>query len=125
MNNKTKVLVIDDDPFLEHALQAMLPPDKYAVASAPDVETGLLAAAREIPQLIVSDMKMPRLSGLDLIAAVRSSPDLRHVPILICSAQSPSNEQECLELGANAYLKKPIDTAALRLKILALLGHPA
>ena len=125
MKIKTNVLVVDDDPFLGVALKDILAEDRYEVFDAANVSAGLQLAARVVPHLIVADMRMPMLSGLDLIAAVRANPGLRHIPILICSAQSPTNEDECLRLGANGYMSKPVDLGVLQRKVLDMLGHPA
>jgi twitching motility two-component system response regulator PilH len=127
MNAHTRLLVVDDDPDLRQLLKTYFEAkDGYEVLEAEDAKTGLASAASGRPQLIVADLAMPRMSGLDFIAAVRRDPDLKHIPIVVCTArQSTVDALHCLRIGANAFFPKPMDMAAFRLKIKELLGHPA
>ena len=125
MENKTRVLVVDDDPHLRELLKALFEDDHYEVLEAADAATGLDSATQNIPHLIIVDVLMPRLSGLDFIAGIRTNPAARHVPILVYSAKHPPDDRRCLELGANAYLTKPVDLQVLRRKAKELLGHPS
>ena len=126
MNAKSKILIVDDDPFIRQTLKLIFEEDdnQYAVLEAEGVVEGLEKAALELPQLIITDVMMSRLTGYDLIVGVRSSPALKHIPLMVYSAKEPPVEKECLELGANVYLKKPADIHTLRAKAKAMLGHP-
>ena len=125
MQAKSKILVVDDDPFQREMVRGLFEGDKnnYEVLEAPDAMAGLETAARELPHLIICDVLMPRLTAFDFIAAVRTTPDIRHIPILVCSAKQPPVDRECLELGANAYMVKPVVLDALLSQAKTLLGH--
>ena len=126
MSAKSKILVVDDDPLIREMLKMLFEEDvnSYEVLQAPGVVEGLEAAANAIPQLIIVDIMMSRLSGYDFIVGIRSTPALRHIPILVYSAKQPPVERECLKLGASAYLQKPMDLEIFRRKAKELLGHP-
>jgi two-component system cell cycle response regulator len=123
--SQTKILIVDDDAMIRDVLRGVLEQDLYATLEAPDAKAGLEAAVEHFPQLIIVDMRMPRMSGLEFLKAARAHPDIRHIPVLIVTAyQSASDGLECLEAGAAGYVQKPIKTAAFRRQIKTLLGHP-
>lgn len=120
---RARILIIDDDPLQRQSMGGLFEPSRYEILEAPDVGAGLDVANKTLPQIIISDVLMPRLSGFDMIAAVRTSPSLKYVPIVICSAMQPPSEKKCLDLGANAYFSKPLDFEVFYKKVLELLGH--
>jgi CheY-like chemotaxis protein len=118
--SQTKILIVDDDAMIRDVLRGV-----EVLLEAPDAKAGLEAAVEHFPQLIIVDMRMPRMSGLEFLKAARAHPDIRHIPVLIVTAyQSASDGLECLEAGAAGYVQKPIKTAAFRRQIKTLLGHP-
>ncbi len=125
MEARSKILVVDDDPLIREMIKIMFveDPNHYEVLDAPDVGKGLDLAVDNLPHLIITDVLMPRLSGFDLIVAIRSNPLVQHIPILVCSAKQPPVDRECLEMGANAYMSKPLQMDALLRKAKELLGH--
>ena len=126
MNAKAKILLVDDDPLLRSMLRTLFEEEQghYEVAEASGVIEGLEAAANCVPHLIIVDVMMSRLTGLDFIVGIRSSPALRHIPILVYSGRQPPADRECLKLGANAYFSKPLDLDVFLRKAKELLGHP-
>lgn len=122
MQTKTQILIVDDDPLMREMMRVLFEENNFEVVEAPDVSTGLRIAAERFPQLIIVDVMMPRLSGEDFIVALRADASTRHIPILVCSAKQPPADRECLELGANAYIKKPMQLPNLLDKSLQLLG---
>jgi DNA-binding response OmpR family regulator len=115
-----KILVIEDDPSILRGLQINLGMEGYTVRSAMDGETGLSLARSERPDLVVVDVMLPRLGGLEVVRAIRKEdPDL---PVLILSAKGQEADKVAgLARGADDYLVKPFGLKELLARIDALL----
>ncbi|HZZ84022.1 MAG TPA: response regulator transcription factor [Anaeromyxobacteraceae bacterium] len=115
-----KILVVEDDPSILRGLQLNLGMEGYAVRSAMDGETGLSMARTEKPDLILLDVGLPRLSGLDFIRALRAEDP--EVPILVVSAKGQEADKVTgLSLGADDYVVKPFALKELLARIAAAL----
>ena len=86
MQRQKRIVVADDEPYIANLLADLLEGEGYRVRVAYDGEQALAAALEERPDLVVSDVMMPRRSGLQLVQAVRAEPALRDVPIVLTSA---------------------------------------
>jgi two-component system alkaline phosphatase synthesis response regulator PhoP len=115
-----KILVIEDDPSILRGLQLNLGMEGYLVRSANDGETGLVLARSEKPDLVVVDVMLPRIGGLDVVREIRrEDPDL---PVLILSAKGQESDKVAgLALGADDYMVKPFGLKELLARIDALL----
>ena len=115
-----RILVIEDDPSILRGLQLNLGMEGYAVRSAADGETGLALARGERFDLVVVDVMLPRLGGLEVVRELRvDDPDL---PVLILSAKGhESDKVRGLQLGADDYMVKPFSLKELLARIDALL----
>jgi DNA-binding response OmpR family regulator len=115
-----KILVIEDDPSILRGLQLNLGMEGYLVRSAMDGETGLQLARTETPDLLVVDLMLPKMGGLEVVREVRRhDPDL---PILILSAKGQEHDKVSgLRLGADDYMVKPFGLKELLARIDALL----
>ena len=115
-----KILIIEDDPSILRGLQLNLGMEGYLVRSASDGETGLAMARSEKPDLVVVDVMLPRLGGLEVVKEIRSEdPDL---PVLILSAKGQESDKVAgLHLGADDYMVKPFGLKELIARIDALL----
>ena len=104
---KTKILLVEDDPFLRRACEASLRRAGFEVVSAVDGEEGLRIARTDRPALVLLDMLMPKLTGLEVLRALRAAPETRDVPVLILSNSSrQSDVDEASRLGIAGYLVK-------------------
>jgi len=113
-----KILLADDDPQILRALRITLGARGYDVVTAPDGRTALDAAAKEHPDLIVLDLGMPGLSGIEVIEGVRG---WSQVPILVVSGRSESwDKVDALDAGADDYVTKPFQADELLARIRAL-----
>ena len=102
-----KILLVEDDRFLRRACEASLRRAGFEVVSAVDGEEGLRMARAERPGLVLLDMLMPKLTGLEVLRALRASPETRDVPVLILSNSSrQSDVDEASRLGIAGYLVK-------------------
>ena len=115
-----KIVVIEDDPSILRGLQLNLGMEGYLVRSASDGETGLRLAKTESPDLVVVDVMLPRLGGLEVVREIRQDdPDL---PILILSAKGQEGDKVAgLKFGADDYMVKPFGLKELLARIDALL----
>ena len=115
-----RILVIEDDPSILRGLQLNLGMEGYAVRSAMDGETGLALARTEMPDLVVVDVMLPRLGGLEVVREIRAEdPEL---PVLILSAKGQETDKVAgLQLGADDYMVKPFSLKELLARIDALL----
>ncbi len=115
-----RILVIEDDPSILRGLQLNLTLEGYAVRSAADGETGLQLARSERFDLLVVDVMLPRLGGLELIRELRR--DDAELPVLILSAKGQETDKVAgLQLGADDYMVKPFSLKELLARIGALL----
>jgi len=117
---KGKILVVEDDPSILRGLQLNLSMEGYTVRSAMDGEAGLALARSEGPDLLLVDIMLPKVGGLDLIRALRESD--RETPILILSAKGQEADKVTgLQLGADDYIVKPFSLKELLARIAAAL----
>jgi two-component system KDP operon response regulator KdpE len=120
----TGVLVVDDDPRLTQALRITLEARGYQVTTAADGQTALLAAAEREPDIIVLDLGLPDLEGVDVIVALRG---LTRAPIVVVSGRAGGNDKiAALDAGADDYVTKPfeLDELLARLRAVARRAAP-
>jgi DNA-binding NtrC family response regulator len=120
--NPAKILVVDDDDSLRWVLQTQLEDLGYVVRSAPDAEQALTAMEESLPALVLSDLKMPGMSGLELLSRIRN--EYPEVPVVIMTAYGTiQSAVQAMRSGAYDYLTKPIDFEELGLVITRALEH--
>lgn len=103
----SKVMIAEDDDSLREIYSIRLTADGYTVVSARDGEEALAVAVRERPDLIISDVMMPKISGFDMLDILRSTPGMDGTKIIMMTALSSDEERQRGEaLGANRYLVK-------------------
>ena len=102
-----RILLIEDDKFLRKACEVSLKKRGLTIITASDGEEGLRQAYACSPNLILLDMLMPKLSGMETLVALKKSEQTRDIPVVILSNSSvDSNIQKAKELGAAGYLVK-------------------
>lgn len=101
-----KVLIIDDSKFQCIAMQRALGHAGYEVATAPDGELGLQAARDSHPDIIVLDMMLPKLSGIDVLRILRREANTRAVPVIVLTGLSDRNREKLIAEGASGFLEK-------------------
>jgi two-component system chemotaxis response regulator CheY len=108
------VLTVDDSRTMRDMLKFALLEVGYRVVQASDGQYGLEALAQEIPDVIVTDINMPRLDGFEFIAAVRKDQKLRAIPILVLTTESDGEKKNrARQAGATGWIVKPFDPAKL------------
>jgi two-component system chemotaxis response regulator CheY len=103
-----KVLVVDDDPWTRTMMTALLAGEGFAVLEAKNGEEGLEMSARLTPDVVLLDLALPTLSGLDVLRELRSKPATAKIPVLVVSAYSDLLAQEDADRVAGT-LRKPFD----------------
>ena len=103
----TKILLVEDDKSLREIYGVRLLAEGYEIVSAGDGEEALAMAIKERPDLIVSDVMMPKITGFDMLDILRSTPETKDVKIIMMTALSSEDQRARGEsLGANRYLVK-------------------
>ena len=116
------ILLVDDEPDLIEMIEYALTAEGFRVLTARDGAEGLAVAEAERPDLVVLDIMMPRLNGVELTERLRENAQLRLVPILMLTARTGEGDEIAgLEAGADDYLPKPVSTKRLISRIRALL----
>lgn len=118
---RKNILIVEDDPDIRFLIKDILK-DEYTVYEACDGNKAIELIDRIIPDLVISDVMMPGMSGLELCNKLKNAPATCQVPIVILSARGSENHHmEGYEVGADAYIAKPFHTAHLKLRIRKLL----
>ncbi|MFJ9822675.1 response regulator [Streptomyces sp. NPDC101151] len=113
----TRVLVVEDDPQLVRALVINLQARRYGVDAAPDGATALRLAAARQPDVVLLDLGLPDMDGVDVIKALRG---WSRVPVLVLSARQSSDEKvSALDAGADDYITKPFSMDELLARLRA------
>ena len=106
---KNKILLVEDDADTQVAMAMLFELEGFEVITAADGEEAYLRAVTESPDLIVTDINMPKVNGLDLIRLVRSDGRIEGIPIVAMSAVEKQYLNRAMELGAIAVAQKPIE----------------
>lgn len=112
--NKPCVLVVDDHKDIVWLIKESLS-EAYTIVEAYGVEEAICLMEKQTPALIITDIMMPEIDGMELISRVKSDKFTRHIPLIVVSARISEHDQaEGLDLGADAYLTKPFSAVVLR-----------
>lgn len=110
-----KVVICEDEPSIRKLVRVALRNSEHEVRIAVDGVEGLALVEQDPPDLVVTDVSMPRMDGFALADAIRARPALNKIRILFMTASvQPAEIEECYRHGANAVLTKPFTTRALR-----------
>jgi CheY-like chemotaxis protein len=102
-----RVLLVEDDRFLRRACEKSLRQQGFAVSTAADGEEGLRASRAELPDLILLDILMPKLNGIEVLRALRSDENTRAIPVIVLTNSSKETDvREVETLGVAGYLVK-------------------
>ncbi len=118
-----RILLIDDNQELLWMLEEMLA-DEYEITMAGDGEAGFRLMKQSVPDLIITDVMMPKMDGISLTRQIRENKHTMHIPLVILSARTSTDEKiEGIESGADAYIPKPFDPQYLKTIVRHLLEN--
>lgn len=118
-----KIVVIDDDPEVVKSLSLILTSKGYHVIPATSALEGMGLLANESPDLVILDIRMPRLDGFEFLRSLRQSLKTKDLPVIIASALSDGESRlRAKEMGAVHYLVKPYEPEELLKAIQTLVG---
>jgi class 3 adenylate cyclase len=122
MRTPPRILVVDDNPSNVDILRARLSTHGYEILTAADGEEALAAVREHLPDLILLDVMMPKLDGIEVCRRIRADTTLPFIPIVLVTAKSdPKDVVAALEAGGDEYLTKPVDQAALLARVKSML----
>lgn len=102
-----KIMIVEDDSALREIYSIRVAAEGYEIVSAGDGEEALAVAVREKPDLILSDVMMPKISGFDMLDILRATPETANIKVVMMTALSSDDQRERGErLGADRYLVK-------------------
>ncbi len=120
---KKTILIVEDEADIAEGLKARLMLESFHVALAANGQEGVTTARKIKPDLIIMDVMMPLVNGLDACAALKSGEDTRRIPILMLTALPHMKDVEnAFHVGADDFLNKPYSNERLLKKIETLLG---
>ena len=118
-----RILVVDDEPHIRRVLEAILGSKGYHVMMASDGMQGLDELGQAAVDLVILDLMMPGVSGLEILAKIRSNPQQADTPVIILTAKGQDTDREAaLAGGANDFLTKPFSPKKLIARIEEILG---
>ena len=118
-----KILVVEDNPDNRILITDVLTSLDYETVVAVDGEEGVQAAEKEIPDLILMDLSLPKMDGWTATGRIKANPDLEHIPVIALTAHAMVGDREkALQAGCDDYISKPIDLRELANKLQEYLG---
>ena len=122
MRTPALILVADDDVASREILEARLRVDEYKILTARDGQEALALAQEHHPDLILLDIMMPRMTGIEACRHIKSDPALPFIPVIMVTARAESEDIVAgLEAGADEYLTKPVDPDSLLARVRSML----
>jgi DNA-binding response OmpR family regulator len=117
-----KIFIADDDPIVRNFLEALLKDAGYEVFTAPDGEKALSGVRETKPDLVFLDLVMPYRDGFEVCRAIRSTPAVRDVPVIILSMKDrEADALKAFELGADDFIRKPFNPLELLARVKKIL----
>lgn len=121
-----RILLVEDEPSIQRLIGYALQTKGHEVTVASDGRQGLEAAESDPPDLILLDMVMPEMGGMEVLRALKADSRLKDIPVLVVTASAQKHEAErAIELGAAGYLVKPFYVPDLHERVNGLLGGGA
>jgi DNA-binding response OmpR family regulator len=101
-----KILLIEDSKFLSAATARALAKEGHSVSTAKDGEEGLRLTREALPDLVLLDMMLPKIAGIDVLRLLKSDAATNQIPVIVLTALSERNTEKLLSLGAAGFIEK-------------------
>lgn len=119
-----RILIVDDNELNLELASDVLEMEGFEVQTAMSGTKGIRLAEQWCPDLILMDLRMPEMSGLDVLQVLREREGTRDIPVVVLTASAMKGDKErLLNSGFSAYLSKPIDPASFGQEVQSLLDH--
>jgi CheY-like chemotaxis protein len=118
----SRVLVVEDHPTMREAVRLMLEPEGFAVTEVSDGNAALEAVRSDPPDVVLLDLGIPGLGGVEVLAALKADAATANVPVIVVTATGVEAREDVLSLGAAAFFTKPFSPAALLRTVTSALG---
>ena len=123
---KKKILIVEDDPDMLQMLSTLLREAGFEVAQAEHALGAVCSVVRASPDLVLADIRLPILNGLDLISELKAHQDTRHIPIVALTGYDTQwTRESAFKAGCDGYITKPIDARSFPDQISEFLNQPA
>ena len=117
------ILVVDDDPVIQKLLTVNFEMEGYRVVCASDGVEGLAQVSAHHPALVLLDVMMPHMDGIEVVQRLKADPTTANIPVILLSAKAQATDiSGGLDAGADDYITKPFDPLDLLDKVAALIG---
>ncbi len=117
-----RILVVEDNDQNLYLVRFILEKNEYEVIEARDGETGVELAVRERPELVLMDIQLPNIDGLEATRRIRASKADDDIPIIALTSYAMASDREkCLEAGCTGYIEKPINPDTFLAEIMKLI----
>ena len=118
-----KILIIDDDAMMRKLVSSTLEKTGHTIIEAVDGHEGLSLAASEKPDLVICDLMMPVMGGVETVRLIREDKNISHLPVIVTTCNTDKQTiLSMLEIGVSYYLAKPLDFAKLATKVQEVLN---
>jgi DNA-binding response OmpR family regulator len=118
------ILVVDDDPVILQLLQVNFEMEGFTVITAADGREGVDRTRADRPDIVVSDVMMPKMSGIELVAELKADPSTASIPVLLLTAKAQQADIGAgIDAGADDYVTKPFEPLDLVDRVNRLLGN--
>lgn len=124
MASRKTVLIVDDDRDVRFVLGAILNYDGYRVVEAADGPSGITLAEEHRPDVVIMDLRMPGMSGLDAARALRKREETSQIPVVALTADDLESWEELGRDVFHSFLRKPIEPKQLNEHVRAIIGAP-
>lgn len=125
VEDQKTVIVVEDEPDAAELFAEMMRVSGFRVLKTYSSTPAFSMIVNELPDVVILDIMMPDVSGLEVLRFVRREPHLKHTPVIVVSARStPSDIKEGLEAGATLYLTKPVGYLDLKQAVEQVMGEP-
>lgn len=117
-----KIVVVDDDEHIRSLVTDILEREKYMVIACSDTEEGYKRIVKSQPDLVILDVKMPRIGGIELCRMMRENPAVKNIPVIMLTVESSETDKVIgLEVGADDYITKPFSGRELMARVKSLM----
>ena len=118
-----KVLIVEDNPMNMRLIEMILKSDDYLLLKATDGEEALAIAAIDHPDLVLMDIRLPKIDGLEVAKRLKRNAQFKNTPIIALTAHAMKGDMEkAMEAGCDSYVSKPIDTRQLPRLVASMLS---